>query len=317
MAGAEQTSSALLALVVQALRRRHAELLPEGLRAPDAVRQSKVTADSKTRLLEHVYAEGGPEILVDLLSGLSEVGFVPMLSVLLAAPTPQALLHRWLRLERYGHSRHRLRLTAERDRDVELERYALRGPPPSRVDDLLILGLIVNLLAAVGAQGVAAWLGDVEVVRDARAVPGAISQPTPTDRWRIRWRGIGPRPGAPTGASSDPVALQRSAPTSPLVDRAVQRMAEDLLEPWTVASLAHALGVSRRTLQRRFTEAELSFSQAVRALRVKAACGLLAKPGLSLTEIGFSCGFADSAHFARDFKRSTGASPSEYRAEMA
>lgn len=315
MSGPEQTSAALLALVVRAVQRRYPELLPVGLQAPDAVRHAKVPAQLKTNLLEHVYAKGGAEVLIDLLADLHEAGFVPMLTVLLAAPTPQSMLHRWLRLERYGHTRHRVKLLHDDEGEVRIARYALHGPPPTRVHDLLILGLLIHLLIASGAQGVRADVAGVEVFADGRAVPGAMASDTGTDLWRLRWQGVGARPGGaqPVGRA---LALQRSSPSAPLVDAALEHLAADLLRVWTVSRLAHTLTVSPRTLQRRFREAELSFSQAVRGLRVKAACELLADRSFSVTEVGFACGFADSAHFARDFKRSTGASPSQYRTEL-
>ncbi|MAN60879.1 MAG: hypothetical protein CMI60_02925 [Parvibaculum sp.] len=55
-------------------------------------------------------------------------------------------------------------------------------------------------------------------------------------------------------------------------------------------------------------------SELVRAVRVREACHLLEVGELSLTQIGFWCGFSDSAHFSRDFKKSLGMPPSVYRA---
>jgi AraC family transcriptional regulator len=48
-------------------------------------------------------------------------------------------------------------------------------------------------------------------------------------------------------------------------------------------------------------------------IRDEEAARLLRDSDLSITETGYVCGFADSAHFSLSFKKRHGASPSAYR----
>ena len=52
-------------------------------------------------------------------------------------------------------------------------------------------------------------------------------------------------------------------------------------------------------------------------VRVHEACRLLqGQRRFTITMIGFCAGFSDSAQFSRDFRASTGMTPSEFRAVM-
>lgn len=51
----------------------------------------------------------------------------------------------------------------------------------------------------------------------------------------------------------------------------------------------------------------------VRRLRVEKSLALLPDRSLSLTEIGFLCGFADQSHFTRVFREHMAVTPSQYR----
>ena len=57
----------------------------------------------------------------------------------------------------------------------------------------------------------------------------------------------------------------------------------------------------------------LSFSEVMRQTRMKEAARLLADPAVSLAETGYCCGYADQAHFQRDFRRAMGMTPTRFR----
>jgi two-component system response regulator YesN len=82
----------------------------------------------------------------------------------------------------------------------------------------------------------------------------------------------------------------------------------------TLNDLAHHLGCSRSSLSHTF-KAELgkSFREYLTDLRINDAKSLLRYSALTVTEIAFSVGFSDSAYFSLVFKKSVGASPTEYR----
>ena len=80
-----------------------------------------------------------------------------------------------------------------------------------------------------------------------------------------------------------------------------------------MSKAAHAMGLSTRTLSRRLTESGLSYAKLMRFLRLRHASQLLAVPNISLDEIAFRATYADRHHMARNFRRMTELSPSDFR----
>ena len=79
----------------------------------------------------------------------------------------------------------------------------------------------------------------------------------------------------------------------------------------TVAALCH-MGVS--TFSRVFkAEHGKTFREYMLALRLTKASDLLHSSGMSVTDVAFSVGFNDVAHFSRTFKRLTGETPSSFQ----
>ena len=82
----------------------------------------------------------------------------------------------------------------------------------------------------------------------------------------------------------------------------------------TVADLAVRLGVSQRTLARRFRRATGSSPLAFwQQRRVRLAKELLEKTNLTLGEIAYRVGYQDAGHFSRLFERELSVPPSDYR----
>jgi AraC-like DNA-binding protein len=84
----------------------------------------------------------------------------------------------------------------------------------------------------------------------------------------------------------------------------------------SVATIAAALGVGQRRLQRAFVEAGETPSQFILAQRLDRAAALLCKakgPSRnSILDIALSVGFNDASHFSRTFSRRFGVSPRRY-----
>tara|TARA_R110002073_G_scaffold293838_3_gene459464 strand:+ start:3298 stop:4293 length:996 start_codon:yes stop_codon:yes gene_type:complete len=81
----------------------------------------------------------------------------------------------------------------------------------------------------------------------------------------------------------------------------------------TVSSIASSLGMSARTLQRRLSDAGLSFQRVVDLARKDLAQKLLRETNYSLAEIAFLTGFSEQSGFTRAFKRWAGQTPRSYR----
>ncbi len=83
----------------------------------------------------------------------------------------------------------------------------------------------------------------------------------------------------------------------------------------SLAEAAAALRLSARTLQRRLSDAETTFQAEVDAARVAAAQVLLLRDGAKVTAVAVEVGCASSQHFSTLFRRVTGLSPSDWRAQ--
>jgi AraC-like DNA-binding protein len=79
--------------------------------------------------------------------------------------------------------------------------------------------------------------------------------------------------------------------------------------------VAKVLHMSRRTLQRKLAEADLTYQQLVDDTRRDLALRYIDDPAKSLTEITFLLGLSGQSAFTRAFRRWTGTSPTDYRAQ--
>jgi AraC-like DNA-binding protein len=82
------------------------------------------------------------------------------------------------------------------------------------------------------------------------------------------------------------------------------------------ATIAQALGISTRLLQRIFAERDKTLMAHVWGERVSRVAKLLEDPRAahrSITEIAFACGFTDSTHFGRVFAARMGMTPTQWR----
>ena len=116
----------------------------------------------------------------------------------------------------------------------------------------------------------------------------------------------------PEGAGAD--AADAESAGSFLVRQALAYMEDHKAEKLTLQEVADACYVSQWHLSKllnRYTEK--SFYDILNSLRIKAAKELLSDPKLRIGDIGEMVGYADTAHFARVFKKLVGMSANEYR----
>lgn len=103
-----------------------------------------------------------------------------------------------------------------------------------------------------------------------------------------------------------------------IVRQALAYMEAHYAEKLTLQSVAEHCYVSQWHLSKLLNRhAGKSFYDVLNSIRVKAAQTLLADPSLKIAEIGDIVGYADTAHFARVFKRVAGMSANEYRNTLA
>ncbi|MGK2939206.1 MAG: AraC family transcriptional regulator [Solirubrobacteraceae bacterium] len=84
--------------------------------------------------------------------------------------------------------------------------------------------------------------------------------------------------------------------------------------PWTIGALAHAAGLSRATLNRRFAElVGASPSTYLTRWRMELAAHRLRTTAAPIAEIAADAGYGSQAAFTRAFARARGTTPGEYR----
>jgi len=105
---------------------------------------------------------------------------------------------------------------------------------------------------------------------------------------------------------------------SDIVAQVKRRLTEQLPSGHaTQASVARALKLSARSLQRRLNEVGTSYLDVLTETRRELAVKHLSQSTLSMGEITYLLGFAEVSNFSRAFKRWTGRSPSEFRSREA
>ncbi|HEV3365675.1 MAG TPA: AraC family transcriptional regulator [Acidimicrobiia bacterium] len=101
----------------------------------------------------------------------------------------------------------------------------------------------------------------------------------------------------------------------PLVGRALRMLHNQPAHPWTVATLAAAVGVSRAALARRFTELvgepPMTF---LAGWRLALAADLLREPDATVGAVAREVGYGSAFALSTAFKRVRGVSPTEHRA---
>jgi transcriptional regulator GlxA family with amidase domain len=98
------------------------------------------------------------------------------------------------------------------------------------------------------------------------------------------------------------------------VIEAQQWLQDNLSNPISIAGLAGHLGVSSRTLNRRFQQATGFRPQAyLQSLRIAQGKDLLRHSNLAVSEIAWQVGLQDVSHFSRLFRQHVGMTPLSYR----
>ena len=98
------------------------------------------------------------------------------------------------------------------------------------------------------------------------------------------------------------------------VERAVRLMRHNLGTPTRIEDLANEIGSTVLQLERAFKRHTKKLPLALwRDMRLQHARWRLLNTSRSVAEIAFECGFADSSHFSRWFKKEFGVPPQRYR----
>ena len=100
----------------------------------------------------------------------------------------------------------------------------------------------------------------------------------------------------------------------PIVGRALMLLHRKPAEPWTLETLAAAVGISRSRLAECFTQSVGQPPiQYLAHWRIQLAARMLADGGSKVAAVGHNVGYTSEAAFSRAFKRFVGVSPAQWR----
>lgn len=301
---------------------RHA-LAIQGIDVPAPMPSGRRTLapEDKRALVETVLRSRGPGAILHVSHAVAEFANHPISRLFAEARSGHDLIDRWLRLERYFHSRHRSRLLDRDDHAVVMEHFDSRGECPTSGEDLVVAGIQHGLMSWAGGRSVRLRFHGTEgqaaggwLALDGQRYRAADRPEWLSGRWTLSWRDF---EGGSLDPSSSMPAPQRTADGRTLGSELVADLfATVAAEPGSRTSLAEharARGLSRRTLQRRLQEGGWSLRQITASARIEVAARLLAETNTPIALVGLLSGYSDQPHFQREFANGLGPTPGAYR----
>ena len=306
---AEFASAAMLRVLIQGLRELNLPPLENHIYSAHSS-SATVDLDLKLAVVQHALKHGGVECLIHLGSGVHQHANEPTHRAMVSAKGPADLVVRWQRLERYIHSRHRLRIAAQGEGWMELTHDGVKeGIFPTLYESLVVFGVLAALLEARGVQGLTIHAGELSVFPVApRKAMASLATVDPMRKWRLTWeKSVMPCASASLFGHAEDLYAGSDWPE--WLRRLVNHISQHLIDIPKAANVALELNVSLRTLQRDLRQQDLSFSVLVGDCRARMAALQLIESDLPLSEVGFLCGYCDQAHFTREFGKRVGMPP--------
>jgi len=265
--------------------------------------EGKTQRAEKAGLLSAAIDSLGASPIVQIGQGIVSIQSDPTLAVLTRANSPQELLQRWQRLERYYHGKHRVRVLGQSSDSLVLEHYSTQKSKPSVGEDLVIAGLLAALLQCVGCQALTLEIGKCrERFIENDSMIQVESMPDDTAIWYVKWKAF---------ESQQQLTSVASKKTS-MAQQVSVMISDDLGRNWRLGTAAKMLGTSTRSLQRSLAQEDETFQRLLRTVRVQHSAVLITAGNHKLAETGYACGFSDQAHFSRDFKLRFNMSPTQF-----
>jgi AraC-like DNA-binding protein len=116
---------------------------------------------------------------------------------------------------------------------------------------------------------------------------------------------------------SNQVLVHQEHSEPPVITRAKEYILEHQGEELSLSQVARAVNTSTFYFCKLFKRVTgINFTDYLSRVRIEKAKNLLLNPSLRISEIAFEVGFQSLTHFNRVFKRISGLSPTEYRAQL-
>jgi AraC-like DNA-binding protein/ligand-binding sensor protein len=116
---------------------------------------------------------------------------------------------------------------------------------------------------------------------------------------------------------SNQVLVRQEHPEPQMISKAKEYILEHQGEDLSLGQVARAVNTSTFYFCKVFKKSTgINFTDFVSRVRIEKAKNLALNPNLRISEIAFEVGFQSLTHFNRVFKKITGLSPTEYRAQL-
>jgi len=116
---------------------------------------------------------------------------------------------------------------------------------------------------------------------------------------------------------SNQLVVRQEHPEPAMVTRAKEFIEDHQAEDLSLTDVARAVNASTFYFCKVFKKSTgINFTDYVSRVRIEKAKNLALNPNLRISEIAFEVGFQSLTHFNRVFKRITGMSPTQYRAQL-
>lgn len=275
----------------------------------------RVGLSFKRSLLKNAFSRYGYGPILQAGLDIRSMQDSPLGYALLRAKTVEDLLTRFFRLEKYFHSKHRLVIRKSGQKYVCLRHISTTADPPQIYEDLIIAGLITGILSLFGCRDIDLECQGVTLI-ESGAVEESVTLCSDCSEFTIRWSDIHHVPGPAYDGKQHFLNSLTAAGSGHISRKTGCLIASDPVRNWSLAEIAQECGLSTRTLQRRLKEEGSSFSKCVMAARCQCAVYYMTEAIENLAAVGFLAGFSDAAHFSREFRKTMGLLPSDFRTSI-
>lgn len=296
--------------------------------APDVLkhcweRNSSGETDDQTSykkfLLQELIDEKGPGAVLSLPEHIPENALSSsLLYLLLNSSSPKELMEKINRYDRYFHPTSRLTLIDSGDNYVIVENVSHDDDRPTPAEELFLCGALRSMLTRIGCVGLdVKWqaVSTHNLLQVLKGMDIRASGQEPHTRWKFVWQEH-VRSGCIDGLDeflsryAEPFSMPNK---TSLIDMVEKVLTLDLGTKPSMEVVADMLGMSVRSFQRKMREEGTTYTRLFNELRIKVASRMLRQSEATITEVGFVCGFRDSSHFSREFKKAQQVSPKRYR----
>ena len=316
--GAQETdfsSGMLVQLILASFRRQgilEAVLPKEDIHLAGAPR---VGLDFKRNLLRTAFNTFGYAPILEAGFDIRLQHDSPMGYTLLKATSVNDLLNRFFRFEKYFHSKHRLAIRSEDEKSITLWHYSKTSVRPEIYEDIVVAGLLAGILDRFGCRDLVLEIEGQPLIARGKVIRD-ISLPGDCSCFTVRWSTVGPAHIPVFDGQNRFLNSLTAAGMGPVSRKTGSLISSDPVRSWKVEDVAGEFGLSARSLQRRLTEEGTTFSKCVMAARCQCAVYYMTEEIDNLSAVGFLAGFSDAAHFSREFSKTMGILPSDFRINL-